>query len=334
MHLKNCLLFYTSAALLFCSYQQAAGQPRCSWYNGLSTAVVCSGDLHVFQIENFFRQLVQGGKVSFDELRISDNALIQRLTVGFLGELQFRQISIVSCPNLVQVDDFLGASSDTASKVMLYGNSLSEVPQLTSTRLYELHVYQTEKRVVVRRSAFERSRTIVKLDFRKAIVEPFAFLDLKELYSLYIRDISPTPLVAGSFHFASPALGYVELTSYEPWEGHAEPGTFGGFLSTTWFRLGSAASVSPDIFFPVVNSSTLFEIGVPVRCDCQVAWIRLSTFLPRTTIRCATETSFVALPDVDEAEFRDCGSSCTARGSPARQSGAFTTPPTNGIERF
>nr|XP_027238476.1 uncharacterized protein LOC113829495 [Penaeus vannamei] len=314
MHLENCLLFYTSAALLFCSYQQAAGQtPGCTVDNGVQSGITCSGDLEVSQIEDFFKELVQLGTVSFQQLRISDNALIQRLPVGFLGELQFTQIWILSCPNLVQVDDFLGASRDTVSKVMLYWNSLSEVPQLTSTTLYELHVYQTEKRVVVRRSAFERSRAIRKLEFRKATVEPFAFLDLKELFSLYIRDISPTPLVAGSFHFASPALGYVELTSYEPWEGRAEPGTFGGITNTTWFRMGAAALVPPAVFFPVFSRSSMSEIFNPIRCDCQVAWIRLSTFLPRTTIRCATETSFVALPDVDEAEFRDCGSSCTAR---------------------
>ncbi|XP_027238476.2 oplophorus-luciferin 2-monooxygenase non-catalytic subunit [Penaeus vannamei] len=312
MHLENCLLFYTSAALLFCSYQQAAAQtPGCTVDNGVQSGITCSGDLEVSQIEDFFKELVQLGTVSFQQLRISDNALIQRLPVGFLGELQFTQIWILSCPNLVQVDDFLGASRDTVSKVMLYWNSLSEVPQLTSTTLYELHVYQTEKRVVVRRSAFERSRAIRKLEFRKATVEPFAFLDLKELFSLYIRDISPTPLVAGSFHFASPALGYVELTSYEPWEGRAEPGTFGGITNTTWFRMGAAALVPPAVFFPVFSRSSMSEIFNPIRCDCQVAWIRLSPFLPRTTIRCATETSFVALPDVDEAEFRDCGSSCT-----------------------
>ncbi|XP_037774544.1 uncharacterized protein LOC119571201, partial [Penaeus monodon] len=77
-----------------------------------------------------------------------------------------------------------------------------------------------------------------------------------------------------------------------------------GFVSTTWFRLGAAANVSPSVFFPVLNSSALFEIGIPIKCDCQVAWIRLSSLLPRTTIRCATETSFVMLQDVDEANLR------------------------------
>lgn len=313
MHLKNFLLFYTPALLLLCSYQQAAGQTTvCSVRNGVTRSVICSGELEVSQIENFFRQLVQDGMARFDELWISDNTLIQRLPVGFLGELQFTQISIASCPNLVQVDDFLGASSDSLISLKLYFNGLSEVPQLTAPRLYELHVYQTEKRVVVRRAAFERSRGITKLDFRKAIVEPFAFFDLKTLGSLYIRNISPKPLVAGSFNFDSPGLGYIELASEDPWEGHAEPGTFGGFVSTTWFRLGAAANVSPSVFFPVLNSSALFEIGIPIKCDCQVAWIRLSSFLPRTTIRCATETSFVMLQDVDEAEFKDCGSICTA----------------------
>lgn len=96
--------------------------------------------------------------------------------------------------------------------------------------LISLRVYQHKK------PTFNLLYTFQKLDFRKAIVEPFAFLDLKELYSLYIRDISPTPLVAGSFHFASPALGYVELTSYEPWEGHAEPGTFGGEFPFVFIR--------------------------------------------------------------------------------------------------
>lgn len=161
MHLKNFLLFYTPALLLLCSYQQAAGQTTvCSVRNGVTRSVICSGELEVSQIENFFRQLVQDGMARFDELWISDNTLIQRLPVGFLGELQFTQISIASCPNLVQVDDFLGASSDSLISLKLYFNGLSEVPQLTAPRLYELHVYQTEKRVVVRRAAFERSRGI------------------------------------------------------------------------------------------------------------------------------------------------------------------------------
>ncbi|XP_047489917.1 uncharacterized protein LOC125039728 [Penaeus chinensis] len=312
MHLKDFLLFYTPALLLVCSYQQVAGQTAgCTVRDGVTKSVICSGELEVHQIENFFRQLVQHGMMRFDELWISDNALIQRLPVGFLGELQFTHISIVSCPNLVQVDDFLGASSDSLLSLNLHWNGLSEVPQLTAPKLYELHVYQTEKRIVIRRAAFERSRGIVKLDFRKAIVEPFAFFDLKTLGFLYIRNISPKPLVAGSFNFDSPGLSYIELTSEDPWEGHIEPGTFGGFVSSTWFRLGTAANVSPAVFFPVLNSSAVFEIGVPVKCDCQVAWIRLSSFLPRTTIRCATETSSVMLQDVDEAEFKDCGSFCT-----------------------
>ncbi|XP_063615007.1 uncharacterized protein LOC134788084 [Penaeus indicus] len=311
MHLKDFLLFYIQALLLVCSFQQASGQTgACSLHNGLPISAICSGNLEVYQIEHFFRELVQDGNVRFNELWISDNYLIQRLPVGFLGELQIIRMSIVSCPNLVQVDDFLGASSDTLLSLKLYGTGLSEVPQLTAPNLYELHVYQSEKRVVIRRAAFERSRAIVKLDFKKAIVEPFAFFDLKTLGSLYIRDISPKPLVAGSFNFDSPGLSYIELSSEEPWEGHIEPGTFGGLVSSTWFRLGAAADVSPAVLFPVLNSSASFEIGVPVKCDCQVAWIRLSSFLPRTTIRCATETSYVALQDVDEAEFKDCGSFC------------------------
>ncbi|XP_042887720.1 uncharacterized protein LOC122263384 [Penaeus japonicus] len=311
MFSKNFLLFFTSTVLLACSFHQAAGQkPGCSLY--VSDKVGCSGPVDIYQMQNYFTQLSQNVTLKLTELSIGNNPAIQRLPVGLLGNLRFDKIEIIGCPNLVQVDDFLGASSESLMVLNMYYNSLSEMPQLTARKLGMLHVDQPGKQFVVRRTAFRQMKDIWRLELGNVLVEPFAFIDSKKLAVLKIHNLSPEPLAAGTFNFDSPALGYVELTSYDSWEGHAEPGTFGGFLNTTWFRLGAAAKVSPDIFFPVLSSSTLFEIGRPVRCDCQVAWIRLSTFLPRTTIRCGNETSYVSLQEVDEAEFKDCGAICSA----------------------
>lgn len=159
MYLRNFLLL--SAVLFGCSCHQVAGQtPGCTVEDGVVTKVICSGAIDISQIQNFLRQLAQNGTVNFSELNIFDNPAIQHLPDGLLGDVKFHQILIVSCPNLVQVDDFLGASSDSLMKLSMYYNGLSEVPQLTAHKLSELHVYQLEKQVVVRRTAFKGMKDI------------------------------------------------------------------------------------------------------------------------------------------------------------------------------
>ncbi|XP_042879837.1 uncharacterized protein LOC122258129 [Penaeus japonicus] len=89
-------------------------------------------------------------------------------------------------------------------------------------------INQQGKQFVVRRTAFGQMKDIWRLELGNVLVEPFAFFDLKKLVTLKIHHLSPEPLAAGTFNFDSTALSHVDLTSYGPWEGHAEPGTFEG----------------------------------------------------------------------------------------------------------
>ncbi|XP_042876966.1 uncharacterized protein LOC122256385 [Penaeus japonicus] len=304
---RRFLLLCSAAVLLRCCHHSAAQTPPCYVTEDVVPDVICPNSVGISEIGDFLGRLsASAGATEYNKFGLYDNRAVRRLPAGLLADLRFSVIEVMSCPNLTQVDDFLGASSATVKNLSMVYDALTEVPQLTAPALLNLRLLQTDAPVVVRRSAFQGMTNIEEIKLESASVTPLAFYDLKRLKNLYMYSLAADPLLAGSFHFDSPSLACVFLVGDE-FGGLAEPGTFGGFPRASQLWIQKILRFSADLFFNLLSRGVTVESPEPVTCDCHVAWIRRSAFLLQTRVRCLTGMQPVELPSVDEADFENCG---------------------------
>ncbi|XP_047489733.1 uncharacterized protein LOC125039622 [Penaeus chinensis] len=308
------LLFCSAGMLMACCHHAEAQEPPCYVTGeGVLPNVTCSASASLQEMEDFLKQLsISNGVTQYNKFGLYDNQVVQHLSAGLLADLQFSVIEVMSCPNLTKVDDFLGASSASLKNLSMHYNSLTEVPQLTAPALLNLWLYQTDTRVVVQRSALQGMPSIEEIKLESASVMPLAFYDLKHLKNLYVYGLVADPLLlTGSFHFSSSALSYVFLASGNGFTGQAEPGTYDGFPSGSRLWIQKTTKFSADLFYNLLSRGASVESPEPVTCDCHVAWIRLSTFLPQAKVRCQSNMWPIDLPNIDEDNFKNCGSICS-----------------------
>ncbi|XP_042860198.1 uncharacterized protein LOC122246018 [Penaeus japonicus] len=309
---RRFLLLCSAAVLLRCCHHSAAQTPPCYVTEDVVPDVICPNSVGISEIGDFLGQLsASAGATEYNKFGLYDNRAVRRLPAGLLADLRFSVIEVMSCPNLTQVDDFLGASSATVKNLSMVYDALTEVPQLAAPALLNLRLLQTDAPVVVRRSAFQGMTNIEEIKLESASVTPLSFYDLKRLKNLYMYSLAADPLLAGSFHFDSPSLSYVFLAAEYGFTGAAEPGTYDGFPAGSKLWLQKTSEFSADLFFNLLSRGASIESPEPVTCDCHVAWIRLSTFLPQTRVRCHASTWPAELGSLEEANFKDCGTICS-----------------------
>ncbi|XP_063600254.1 uncharacterized protein LOC134776425 [Penaeus indicus] len=266
----------------------------------------CSSATDVAQIKNFVEKLTDENDLTFDKFKMAENAHIDHLPAGVLGELRVRAIEVASCPSLTEVDgDFLGASNETVFVIFLGYNALTRVPALKAEGLLALDLFGNPLEKIARED-FQGIVNLQSLILPPVPVEILAFHSLESLRTLSVPFLATSldTVFPGSFSFNSLHLQEVFFPGSD--FQYLLPGVFEGFIPGSKLVMESYNLTSPSVLFNLLSRGARLEFTSSITCGCQQAWIRLSPFLSQTSISCVTEEGQTLLQDMDESEFASC----------------------------
>ncbi|XP_037774112.1 uncharacterized protein LOC119570456 [Penaeus monodon] len=284
-----------------------AGSAGCTSTEGEEGKILdCSSATDVAQIKNFVEKLTDENDLAFDRFKMVENAHVDHLPAGVLGELRVRIIEVVSCPSLAEVDgDFLGASNDTVFVIFLGYNALTRIPALKAEGLFALDLFGNPLEKVARED-FQGVGNLQSLILPPVPVEILAFHSLKSLRTLTVPFLAASldTVSPGSFSFDSMHLQEVFFPGSD--FRYLLPGVFEGFIPGSKLVMESYNLTSPSVLFNLLSRGARLEFTGSITCGCHQAWIRLSPLLIQTSIRCVTEGGPTLLQDMAESEFTSC----------------------------
>ncbi|XP_047489925.1 uncharacterized protein LOC125039735 [Penaeus chinensis] len=305
------LLAHAAAGLGYTAVSSVLENSACD-HESVENFIDCSAVQDVSEVVDAMKTLSEAGFLDFAGFSLNNNPNVNSLPVDLLGDMKFQRVVITNNINLVSAEDFLGASRDVVTQIDLSSSQLAYVPPLKSSSVTEYTQNAAALELISKDAiAGMPNLQVLKLqgvgNNQQGLAIDFgAFATLKKLEVLDLEGsrLRGSNVTSGAFQFDSPALKTVQLGGI--YMENVFPGSFEGFTANTTLTLMLNYPITIGNFFNVFNSGAQVVVQETTPCQCNLAWIRLSSFLHQASIRCVVRQDFVSLANVPETYFLNC----------------------------
>ncbi|XP_018017808.1 uncharacterized protein LOC108674406 isoform X1 [Hyalella azteca] len=218
------------------------------------------------------------------------------LTENLLMDIQFDEVSVYEANITEFNENFLGASRETVQDVNILGSKLEIFPKINSSSLVRFLTEETSL-LDIPSDAFQltpllKEIKLIGTKFELLTINSGAFEPLTHLETFYLHAVQKFHLAKNAAKISSPAFKL-----FEAWgRMSAEPGAFSGFSNGSALIIDSYEGLwSHDIFYDLLSPGTTIRTISAQNCNCDVAWIRYSSFRPQVVdVRCLNQ--YASLP--------------------------------------
>ncbi|XP_037790765.1 uncharacterized protein LOC119586143 [Penaeus monodon] len=272
----------------------------------------CSAVQDVSEVADAMKTLSEAGFLDFAGFSLNNNPNVISLPADLLGDMNFLRVVITNNINLVSAEDFLGASRDVVTQIDLSSSQLAYVPPLKSSSVTE-YTQNAAALELISKDALSGMPNLQVLTLQGVgnnqqgvAIEFGAFATLKKLEVLDLEGsrLRSFNVTSGAFQFDSPALKTVQLGGI--YMENVFPGSFEGFTASTTLTLLVNYPITIGNFFNVFSSGAQVVVQEATPCHCNLAWIRLSSFVKQANIKCVVMQDFVSLANIPETYFLNC----------------------------
>ncbi|XP_018017818.1 uncharacterized protein LOC108674387 [Hyalella azteca] len=285
----------------------------------------CSDDVNSIGIfsddgalESCLSYLHENKLLRFKKLHLSMANKNLRLTENLLKDIQFDEVFVYRANIVESNENFLGASRETVLDINFFGCKFEVFPRINSSSLVRFVTEETSLLDIPGNAFLTPQLKEIKiqggtsnLTLNSGAMEPLSHLEQFNLFG-----VSTVHLATDSFKLSSPTFKIFNSTARMT----AESGAFSGFTN------GSALIIvdfigpwTHDVFYDLLSGGATITTLGGQSCQCDMAWIRYSSFLPQmATVRCVSNDfqhpyplsaeTFVECPiaDLDQDMLANC----------------------------